>query len=100
MNRACGQCGREVPRSATLYQLTITLVAEPGPEFDLEMPADGLDSRAELESLIEKMAAMDSAAVDEANEQVHDEYKILLCAECRGPVHRQLKRWRALGGFD
>ncbi|MBI1291963.1 hypothetical protein GC173_12095 [bacterium] len=98
--RVCDQCGRWIDKGEILYEMRISLVAEPGPVIDLELPPADADLRREMEALIARMEAMSDEARQEASDQVFEEYSLVLCPDCRQLVHHQIKRRRALFGPD
>lgn len=88
-DRVCDNCGRWVETTEAIFQVTVTLVAEPGPEIELP-PVE--DPRSEYERLIEKMKNMNPDAVREAEEEVHEQYHFALCPACRKELHGWLKQ--------
>lgn len=90
-DRTCDQCGEWVPEDAVLYDLNISIRAEPRAN-----PGDlGQDLRSmqdEWDEILARMEAMSEAQVDEAVDQVFEEYHFHLCPACRKELHRRLKR--------
>ena len=69
--------------------LSVTLQAEAGP-VDLDASAPG-DVRDEFEKLVQAMERMTAEQIDEATDEVHENYRFALCAECRRDVHHRMK---------
>lgn len=94
MNRVCANCGRTTPDQEQMYTIRIEMFARAEPlVFDLQDLSG--DSAGKLEELVSKMEQMD---VEEAADQVHEEYSFDLCGACRGNLHRGLKaRSKATG---
>lgn len=93
-DRTCDNCGRYIEGNETLFEMTITLRAEPGPELELEAPSDEIDLLEDLQKLVEAMEKMSQEQVDEATDQVHETASFTLCTDCRGEVHRRMRRHR------
>lgn len=91
-DRICDHCGRWIERNETRYAMTITLQADPGPEIELPEPAEDVDLLEEIQRLVESMEEMSPDQVQEATEQVHESYRFSLCPECRGEMHRRMRR--------
>jgi NMD protein affecting ribosome stability and mRNA decay len=87
--RICDNCGRWVEKNEMLYIMEVAIMAEPNPEIKMEEPQG--NAREELEKLVEAMEDMTEEQIDEATDQVHENYRYTLCAECREVVHRRLK---------
>ena len=85
--RRCDYCGREIGEKQQAYVLNIEMFALAEPlvitEEDLQK-----DYMCELEELIQKMETID---VSEAEDQVHEQYRFILCSSCRHDIHHRLK---------
>ena len=87
--RVCDGCGRWIEANETLFVMSVTLQAEAGP-VDLDASAPG-DVRDEFEKLVQAMERMTAEQIDEATDEVHENYRFALCAECRRDVHHRMK---------
>ncbi len=90
-NRTCDQCGQWVPEDEVLYELRVVLRAEPTAKVD-DAGSDLRGLQREWEDLVEKMEGMSNEEVEEAADQVYEEYGFVLCGPCRKELHRRLKR--------
>ncbi len=88
-DRVCDNCGRWVEATEALFQVTVTLVAEPGPE--IELPPEN-DPKREYERLLAKLEAMNPEEVREAEDEVHEAYRFALCPSCRREIHGWLRQ--------
>jgi hypothetical protein len=93
-DRVCENCGRWIEPNEVLYRMTIIMEAEPGPELVLEEPDSEADLLAEIEKLVKQMENMSDEQVNEATDQVHEEYAFALCSDCRKIMHKRLARRR------
>jgi hypothetical protein len=80
--------------------MRISIVAEPGPVIDLDLPPPDADLRRAMEDLIARMEGMSEEEIRESESQVFEEFRLVLCPQCRDVVHQQVKRRRALFGPD
>lgn len=87
MNRVCANCGRSSPETEQMYTIRIEMFARAEPlVFDLhDLVQD------HVEKLHELVKKMDEVDVEEAADQVHEEYTFDLCSRCRKKIHRGLK---------
>lgn len=78
-----------------MYDIIITMRAEVPEVIDLDDVArEAGDTPDILERLIEEMEGVDP---EEAADQIHEQYRFLICPECRSRMHRGLKRrWLSL----
>lgn len=87
--RVCDSCGRWIESNETLFVMSVTLQAEAG-VIEVDNTAAG-DLRDEFEKLINAMERMTADQIDEATDEVHENYRFALCGDCRKDVHKRLK---------
>ena len=96
-DRVCDHCGRWVEDSETLYEMIVSLRAEPSPTISLE-EAEQPDLLEEMRRLVDAMEQMTPEQVEEATDQVFEEHHFLLCPQCRHETHAWLKQRRKIIG--
>lgn len=98
-DRVCDQCGRWIEPNEYRYRLRLEIVAEPGPEIQLES-ADLPTAREEWERLVARLEKMSAEQVREAEDAVHETFDYWLCPDCRAEFHKKLRHRREFPGFD
>lgn len=90
--RRCDYCDKLIGEKEQGYGLNIEMFALADP---LELTEEDLerDFRAELEELIQQLEDVD---VSEAEDQVHEIYRFILCGKCRQAIHHRLKNRLAM----
>ncbi|MCC5877043.1 MAG: hypothetical protein JJU11_12555 [Candidatus Sumerlaeia bacterium] len=78
----------------TLYEMDVTLRAE-APSV-LEISEEDLESAGQdaWNEIVDMLEGMSPEQVEEAVDQVHETHRFLLCHECRGVIHKILRRHR------
>ncbi len=87
MNRVCANCERITSETEQMYTIRIEMFARAEP-LVFESHDLAQDHAQKLQNLIEKMEEMD---VNEAADQVYEQYSFDLCVRCRKRIHRGLK---------
>ncbi|MBN1517746.1 hypothetical protein JXA32_14375 [Candidatus Sumerlaeota bacterium] len=91
MGRHCDYCGGELEPKLQAFTLRISLFAEAGAlefsEEDLEQ-----DHMAQLKAMVEQMQNMSEHQVEEAADEVYEDYQFTLCDKCRKEIHRLMKK--------
>ncbi len=91
-DRVCDNCGTWVEENEILYHMTVTLMAEPRIRLDDHLQSGKLGTfEEELQKLIKQMEKMDDDQIQEATDQVFEEYRLNLCPACRKQIHNQFK---------
>ncbi|MCC6545854.1 hypothetical protein IT570_01705 [Candidatus Sumerlaeota bacterium] len=87
--RLCDSCGRWIEPNEILYNMTVTIEASDVVNLEDNRAADEI--RDEFEKLVRAMEQMTSDEIDEATDEVHEDYRFSLCRSCRNDVHKRLK---------
>ena len=97
--RVCENCGRWVDEKETLYHVRMEVYAEPSIK-DLDPGEDPEEARREWEDFLRELEEMSDDQVEDANAQVHEEFRFFLCPKCRSELHKRIRRRRQiLEGF-
>ena len=89
---ACAYCRRPLPEGTHPFTLRMDFFPAIEPSLTLSEEDIEGDARAELERLMEKMAAMDDAQAREQEKLVFTRHEYVLCRRCRDRLVARLER--------
>jgi len=93
--RVCENCGRWVDERETLYHVRMEVFAEPEIK-EVDLSDNPEESRREWEAFVRELEEMTDEQVEDANAQVHEEFRFFLCPKCRSELHARIRRRRQL----
>jgi len=88
--RLCDNCGRQLESDEVGYWVRLEIFASPDPPIITQEDLDQ-DHVAKMQALVEKMEQLDP---DEAEAQVYEAYRFVVCSNCRNYFHEHLKHRR------
>ncbi len=94
-DRVCENCGRWVDDQEVLYHVRIEVFAEP--DFkEANVGSTAEETRQVWDDFLRELEQMTDEQVEDANAQVHEEFRFLLCGNCRSELHTRIRRRRQL----
>jgi hypothetical protein len=95
-DRTCENCGRWVDQRELLFNVRLQIMAEKTLDLTPAATNDLENSTESLQELIEALSCYTDEQVQEATDQVHEEFRFNLCPQCRHTLHQRIKQRRNL----